>query len=573
MNKALKPLVMMLDKIKALFARIKNSAKSLKPLVMMQLKDKLDLSYLKTFKTALTKIVLSILAFGIITAAYFAAFYVSTLFRIFHLVAIIPVSVIVVIFTVLETLTLLTGIYGLMKSLYFSKDNPVLLTMPVSTNQVFLSKIIVFFVYELKRSLFFLVPLFLAYGITAGLPIYFYLWLIVCWIMLTVFNVSIASLFSIVSMWITMFLRNFNIIRIVLFLGIVAGVIVALVSVINLIPADFDIRTVWGTLFWEIQDFLKAFTTTMIPFTYLTQLIIGDYVGILPRVFTPYTFITLLICLGIIVVMFALAFLVSRPLFFKMAAKPFEYRKVTRETTNKNRKTNSFLSAVKAQTILIFRTSEELFGLMGCALSMPILILLLNRIFAAMSTKALGDYMTAGFNILIILLVALASNQKMASVYSREGAAAYLNKTRPNEYRTNLIAKLVPNAIVITISIIASVSIYAGFSKLDAIGRVFFALTAISTYLMHLLWSAEMDVMNPQYTHYATTGEHPNNPNETKSNITMFITALIVCGIGLFLSVEDVTVSWIKVGIVCMILLAYRVWSYLSKIKYFYKEK
>lgn len=547
--------------------------KALKPLVMMQLKDKVDLSYLKNFKQAITKIVLSILAFGIITAAYFGAFYVSKLFRIFHLVAIIPVSVIVVLFTIMETLTLLTGIYGLMKSLYFSKDNPVLLTMPVSTNQVFLSKIIVFFIYELKKSLYFLVPLFLAYGMIAGLPIYFYFWLIACWIFITIFNVSIASLFSIVSMWITMFLRNFNIVRIVLFLGIVAVVVVGLINLINLIPADFDIRTVWGTMFWEIQDFLKMFTSTMVPFTYLTQLFIGDYVGILPRLFTPYTFIILLCCLGVIVVMFTLAFLVSRPLFFKMAAKPFEYRKVTKEAKKKNYKTNSFLSAVKAQTILIFRTSEDLFSLMGCALSMPILILLLNRIFAAMSTKALGDYMTAGFNILIILLVALASNQKMASVYSREGAAAYLNKTRPNEYRTNLIAKLVPNAVVIILSIIASVSIYANFAKLDTVGRVFFSLTAISAYLMHLLWSAEMDVMNPQTAHYATTGEHPNNPNETKSNITMFIVSILICGVGLFLSIEDVKVAWIKVGIICMALLAYRVWSYLSKIKYFYKEK
>ena len=65
--------------------------KALKPLVMMQLKDKVDLSYLKNFKQAITKIILSILAFGIITAAYFGAFYVSKLFRIFHLVAIIPV--------------------------------------------------------------------------------------------------------------------------------------------------------------------------------------------------------------------------------------------------------------------------------------------------------------------------------------------------------------------------------------------------------------------------------------------------------------------------------------------------
>ncbi|MBQ2864287.1 MAG: hypothetical protein IJE91_02340 [Clostridia bacterium] len=547
--------------------------KALKPLVMMQLKDKLDLSYLKSFKQTITKVILSILAFAIITVAYFALFYVSKLFRIFHLVAIIPVSVIVVIFTIMETLALLTGTYSLMKSLYFAKDNPVLLTMPVSTNQVFLSKLIVFFVYEMKRTLYFLVPLFLAYGITAGLPIYFYFWLIVCWFLISVFNVSFASLFSILAMAITMFLRNFNVIRILIFLGIVGVAIYALVTVINMIPADFDIRTVWGTLFWQIQDFLNMFTKLMWPFTYLTQLIVGDYIGILPRLFTPYTLKTILYCFALIIAMFALAFLISRPLFFKMAAKPFEYRKVTRDFKRKNKKTNSFLSAVKAQALLILRTSDDLFALMGCAVAMPILILLLNRIFAAMSTKALGDYMTACFNMLIILLVALASNTKIASIYSREGAAAYLNKTRPNEYRTNLIAKLVPNAVVITISIITSVSIFAGFSTLNVVGRIFFSLTAIVTYLMHLLWCAETDVMNPQTSHYATTGDHPNNPNETKSTITMFIVSFAVFLVGLFLSVEDVRISWIKVGLVCIALFAYRIWSYLSKIKYFYKEK
>ena len=35
-----------------------------------------------------------------------------------------------------------------MKSLYFANDNPVLLTMPVTPNMVFVSKLIVYYIYE-----------------------------------------------------------------------------------------------------------------------------------------------------------------------------------------------------------------------------------------------------------------------------------------------------------------------------------------------------------------------------------------------------------------------------------------
>jgi len=547
--------------------------KAIRPLVMMQLKDKIDLSYLKSKKQTISKVVLSILAFAIVTAVIYVLFYVSKLLKVFHLIAIIPVSVMVVIVTFMEVLSLLSATFGLMKNLYFAKDNAVLLTLPVTTNQVFLSKIIVYLIYELKKMLFFMVPLFLAYGLTSGLPIVFYLWLIVCWVLVSLFNIAFASLFSILAMGITMFLRNFNIIKIALFAGAVALSVWIVVFLINLIPADLDIIAVWGTLFWQIQDFLNEFSLKMAPFAYLTKMIIGGYVGLKPVVFSLLTIKVLGLLLLIIVGLFALAFLISRPLFFKMAAKPFEYRKVTKEFNRKNKRINSFLSSIKAQTLLIIRSSDELFPLMGCAIALPILTLLLNRIFAAMSTRVLGDHLTVIFNLLIILLVAMASSNKVASIYSREGSAAYLNKTRPNEYKSNLLAKLMPNLVVMTISIIVSVSIFSNFANLSILNRVCFSLTAIFVYILHLFWSAEMDIVNPQTAQYATSGEHNNNPNETKSSIMMFVLSVIFVGVALFLSLENIKVAWIKLALIALVLLVFRIWSYLSKIKYFYKEK
>lgn len=547
--------------------------KALKPLVMMQLKDKIDFSFLKSKKQTISKIVLSVLGFVLITAVIFVLFYVSKLLKLFHLINIIPVSVVVIIFTVMELLSILSCTFRLMQNLYFAKDNQVLLTLPVTTNQVFTSKIIVFYLYELIKNLYFFVPLFLAYGLIAGLPIYFYLWLVVCWVLISALTVSISALLSIFAMLISIFLKNFNIIKIFLFLTIVGLGIWGIVEIINLIPANLDLVGSWGTIFWEIQDFLSAFTTKMYPFTKLTEMVVGGYVGIQPKLFSLTTLWVFLSVLATIVLCIALAFLISKPLFFRMASKPFEYRKITLERRNKNKKRNSFLSSVRMEILNLFRTSEEFVSLLGTAIALPIMILLLNKLFSAMSTSLQGDNMTVSFNFLIILLIALASNGKIASIYSREGSASYLIKTRPSEYRKSLLAKLVPSVVIMSLSILISVGVFRIFSKLSIFNTVLLGLSAVFIYLLHLFWSAEMDVMNPQSAQYATTGSHVSNPNETKSSIAMFFLAFLFFAISLFLSGESINNAWIKVVLIALALLVYRVWSFVNKIKYYYKEK
>ena len=167
----------------------------------------------------------------------------------------------------------------------------------------------------------------------------------------------------------------------------------------------------------------------------------------------------------------------------------------------------------------------------------------------------------------------MASNNKIASVFSREGAAGYLIKTRPNNYAQNLSAKLITYACVISLSIVVSVCVFAFFNKLSIANFILFGLACVVIYLVHLLWSAEMDIMNPQTVYYATTGNHSNNPNERKSLIAMLFLSFLFFAISLFLSVENISTAWLKVLIVTIILLGYRIWSYLSKIKFYYKEK
>ena len=125
--------------------------KKLKTLVLMQLKDKIDMSFLRSKKRTILKLVVSVLLLALITGAIYVLLMFSSRLHFFSLLSIIPTNLITFIFCIMFMLSIVTSTFGLMKTLYFAKDNSVLVTMPVTATQIFFSKMIVFYIYEIKK--------------------------------------------------------------------------------------------------------------------------------------------------------------------------------------------------------------------------------------------------------------------------------------------------------------------------------------------------------------------------------------------------------------------------------------
>lgn len=130
----------------------RQAVRQLKTLTMMQLKEKLDLSFVRSFRKTLFKIVWLIVEFAAITAICTLIFNYVKILGVFSLVGDIPETVMTVIFSLLFFLSVISSTIGLVKSLYFAKDNMVLLTFPVRPYLAFLSKLAVYYVYELKKT-------------------------------------------------------------------------------------------------------------------------------------------------------------------------------------------------------------------------------------------------------------------------------------------------------------------------------------------------------------------------------------------------------------------------------------
>ena len=133
----------------------------------------------------------------------------------------------------------------------------------------------------------------------------------------------------------------------------------------------------------------------------------------------------------------------------------------------------------------------------------------------------------------------LSSSSIIAKTFSEEGAAAYLIKTNPQPYIRSLTSKIIINAVVYSVSLLVTIIIFASYVKLSIINTIFVYLLCESLYLGHLLYSAELDIMNPQYLHYATTGNHSNNKNETKSSLSAMLLSAIFAFLTYFFISEN----------------------------------
>ena len=324
-------------KIKEMFVTIGNYFNcryaGLKTLVAMQLKDKLNFSFAADKKGALTKLIIYILLFAVVTAIIAVLFYLSDLLMMFSSVKAFPISVFNLVFISMLILSIVSCVARFTNTLYFSKDNLVLLSYPVRPNVVFLSKFVVFYIIELIKNILYLIPLLLAYGIIYKFEFSYYPWVIFMFFIITLIPVAIASIVSIPYMLFKMFLVKRPLAQDIFVLLVMIIGTVLLFFLINQIPEDLHFVVKWSSTYsHEFLKFTVSFQNAMLPFYYLSMLVLGATKDNsspyeITKTVNSQSGIILLVVVGIIIVLILLSYLIAKPLFFKIAAKPFEYNK------------------------------------------------------------------------------------------------------------------------------------------------------------------------------------------------------------------------------------------------------
>lgn len=541
-------------------------------LTVMQLKDKADLGFVRSRRSLIIKSTLAVVKFVASTAIFFALFYLCVRLSVFSFSTVLPDTVINVLFTVFIVMSIISGTVGLTNSLYFSRDNRVLMTMPVGGGSVFASKLVMFYIFELKRNLFFTLPMFLAYGITNGAVWYFYPWAIIGFAVISAVPVAVGAILSIPALFISAFVRRYKWLQYLLIVAASALVVWALVAVISAIPQNINLLGQWGTISVRIQSFLKAFRDAVKPFYFLCLLVIGGTLRISTAPIGLDTLLYLGVTLAAVAAAFAVAYFAVRPLFFKMVSRQFEYEKI-KVPPRKNKVHSPRLAPYFESLKMSFRDGKRVLTAV-VELTLPfIAVLLLNKLYAAMNMSFAGRILSQTFSMLVLLVITLSLSSPFASVYSREASARNLLKTRPINMLRMLFSRIAFRALTLVLSAVGAVVAYGivGGVPVTSVVLLFFATTFLG--LAHLLWCAEIDVMKSQAAQYRTVGVGFNDPNERKA--TAIGTALAVLFTLAFYLFSDtgVTASLVKITIIAAALLAVRVYLYVTRVRLYFAEK
>ena len=552
--------------------------KNLMILVKMQLKEQLNFKRLEVENVKIFHIFVSILGallkFAMVTAMCVAFLLVSKLIGLFSLAGRpIPSTVISLVFSVMLLTSIVSCVVGLTKSMYYARDNAVLLTLPCLPIQVYLSKLIIFFIFEIKRNFSFIVPLFIAYYATHGYTPFAYPWMLLCIVVISLFTVAIGAMLSIPAMWVANFFKQRRWLQMTGLAAVVIFCVCALFFGISLIPEDIDLLATWETTYWQIQDFLNAYAKNFKLVYDITLMLLGEESHLVTTFPIGRTALRFFGLLAVTAALLGIGLLIVRPLFYKMASTPFEYlKKQTPAKPNKVRKRR--VSAVYNEFLIAVKSTNRMYANVGILIAVPILIFLLNKIFLAMNIRELGEHMVVAFNVLIVMLVVLNANCYAASIFSRDGRSSYLIKTQPSKYPILILSKLLPNTVFVFFSFVATFVIMATTMPIS-FSEVFILTCSMGmSYLAHMLYCAELDLMNPQVELYATVGNSESNPNETRATLTAFLISFIVAGVVFLLLLEGGGISvYVKFVCIAAAVMVYRVLLFFQKLRLYYKEK
>lgn len=396
----------------------------------------------------------------------------------------------------------------------------MLMTYPVKHIFIYISKLLVVYILELYKSLMFTFPLFMAYGLMAGgiLNVNYVVSLVFFSIFLPLVPVLIGAIVSIPVVLISKLLKRVPFVKGVMTVAIFVGLALLTGLVVKLLPDEIRLVALWNS-------FLKAFegvVANVNKFSLYSMFVGRALYSNQPVLNNIYFYLTLL---GVLIVGIAL----SLPLFFKLASSAQE-NSIDKKHSSKNVVHKStFFTFMRKELLLSIRNMNDFSSNYLFLFVMPFVLILMTSIYVRIDRNPLGYSMTYAFCGLLALLMLSASNTASATAISSEGTEFTLLKTAPGKTSNIVWAKVLINGILSFISLIISF-ILLGFFLGDKVNIGQLWLVFIFVVLIDIgliLWSIQLDILNPSMKEYATTQNRGDVKNFSTS-ITIGIVASVI---------------------------------------------
>ena len=528
----------------------------LKILTLLQLGNKIKVSETMSKKKIALGIFLRFLLVCVVTfGIYFVLNFIkTTLFLPINMGMLTFLLFIAQIFSVIYTTN------SFMHSLYQSKDNAILLAYPAKHNEVFISKLIVEYLRELKKSLFFSLPLLIAFGLVSGASALYFIFNVIFLFILPLFPVLIGALLSIPLALVKKFVDRVPIIYLFLLIGIVVLVFVLLNMFLGTIPRPLRIVSIYNKFVNGVTSFIVSANKYALYCVLVTNVL-----------YSVNAILSLIGILFAVAGLMVLIYFISMPVYFKLASFTREHSVNKVKQGHNAKQKSTFFAFLKKETLLTFRNINQVISNYSLIIIAPIILYAMNVVFSAILTSSLGDSMIIAFNIIVGGILILASNTQSASAITTEGSEIVLMKTAPSNTANLVWAKLFINVAVSTILIVISGVIILASGMLEPLATLGIFLILILINWAHIMWSLQLDIVSPRLRDYAETGRVEGSNVGLSMTLGLIIT-LVMGVLTLFLMIDDMASAWLKIILIALGFFILRFYFLNINIKAYFKR-
>ena len=555
-----------------LIERQRRSVGRIRALLHMQMGDKLRRRTKKERRRSAFLTFLQILAILVITAV------LTVLCTLVKSYLYIPLSrnLLAAMFLMTQTFSVLANVGAIQNVLFTDKENMMLLTFPCTFREIAISKLLLFFLRELRKSCFFLLPFLVGFGIATSRGISYYLVSLLAVVLLSALPIFVACVLSIGFLYGKRWLQSRPVLYVITLTAAFSALFYVAYRLLSILPNPLDLIQNYGKYMENIKLAINTVADISLHYASLADLMTG-----------AGTFLDLLSVIVAATVTVVAGISILLPFYFRAVSSSAERstrkKKVRQrlhegsslaEAKGKRSRFGLYRTFLHKELILTGRDVQKLSATITSFFVLPIVSYVMNYVLDTINTNPLGDYMILAFNLMISASLLAAFNTDCACALSLEGLEFCVLKTAPSNTMSIAWAKITVTLLSNFIAILGTMVLLYFTTGISILNLVLLAVTLLFLAGGMVLWSFQLDVRRPQFLEYASKGSAGvvDNPNVGKAALLGFLAATLAGVLSLLLLYDDYVTGWIRIIAIAAVFCAARAFLFYRNLQVYFHE-
>lgn len=412
--------------------------------------------------------------------------------------------------------SLISSVSSILTNMFMSKDNEILISLPVSFKELFVSKLIYLYINELIFNILYVGPIFVCIGIIGRVSVYSFISYLLFFPILPIASLGVGALISIPVMFVVRFLKDHNKTSIILSLLAIAGLFALYMFLITNVSGAFNIAEQHLETMLSVTEKIRTIGSSIPVFYWLS----GAFFSA-STIWKIYVFMV-----GAIVLLLATLPLIRR-FYQKIAVFNNETKKETKAKARKYVKRspfkelfiNEFRTCLRSPSII---TQYFLFTILT-----PLIVFTYDKLLFTIVVNQTGTSLIFASHVLVVMMLTILSSSITSVAISRQGGLLYISKMMPISYEKQAFAKILFNVVITWAAIIISTIITCIFSTANPLLVVVCSIAAMFVSIGHVCQSYDQDLRDPSIDWYDVSEISSLSKNTTKTMLYGFLLAVI----------------------------------------------